>query len=79
MAMKIGGLADRARTSVKTIRYYDGVGVLRAQERAPSGYRLYGEDALDRYRFIRAARAVGFRFSSLSATRIKRRANSSPG
>jgi DNA-binding transcriptional MerR regulator len=67
MAMKIGELAERAGTSVKTIRYYDDVGVLPAQERTPSGYRLYGEGALDRYRFVRAAQAVGFRLGEIRA------------
>lgn len=57
--MRIGELAARAGTSVKTIRYYDRVGVLCPEERSEAGYRLYGEDALDRYRFVRAAQAVG--------------------
>ena len=63
--MRIGELAERAGTSVKTIRYYDRIGVLRAGERSGSGYRLYGEDALDRYRFVRAAQAVGLRLGEI--------------
>jgi DNA-binding transcriptional MerR regulator len=65
MAMRIGELAERAGTSVKTIRYYDRIGVLRPEERNESGYRLYGEDALDRYRFVRAAQAVGLRLGEI--------------
>jgi len=65
MAMRIGELAERAGTSVKTIRYYDRIGVLRPEERSESGYRLYGEDALDRYRFVRAAQAVGLRLGEI--------------
>lgn len=57
--MRIGQLAARAGTSVKTIRYYDRVDMLRPERRSEAGYRLYGEDALDRYRFVRAAQAVG--------------------
>ncbi|OYV60434.1 MAG: hypothetical protein B7Z69_04120 [Actinobacteria bacterium 21-73-9] len=63
--MRIGELAERAGTSVKTIRYYDRIGVLRPEERSESGYRLYGEDALDRYRFVRAAQAVGLRLGEI--------------
>ncbi|MHB1534633.1 MAG: heavy metal-responsive transcriptional regulator [Acidimicrobiales bacterium] len=63
--MKIGELAERAGTSVKTIRYYDRVGVLAPLERAESGYRLYGEDALKQYRFVRAAQAVGLRLGEI--------------
>lgn len=65
MAMKIGELAELAGTSVKTIRYYDRVGVLRAAARTEAGYRLYGEDALDRFRFVRAAQAVGLRLGEI--------------
>lgn len=65
MAMKIGELAERAGTSVKTIRYYDRVGVLAPLDRSESGYRLYGDDALDQYRFVRAAQAVGLRLGEI--------------
>lgn len=65
MVMRIGELAERAGTSVKTIRYYDRVGVLRPEQRSESGYRLYGEDALDRYRFVRTAQAVGLRLGEI--------------
>lgn len=61
MAMKFGELADRAQASVKPIRCYDDVGALRGQEWAPSRFRLFGSDALDRYRVIRATQAVGLR------------------
>lgn len=50
---------------MKTIRYYDRVGVLHPEERNESGYRLYGEDALDRYRFVRAAQAIGLRLGEI--------------
>ena len=65
MAMRIGELAERAGTSVKTIRYYDRIGVLRPAERSESGYRLYSESALGRYRFVRAAQAVGLRLGEI--------------
>ena len=63
--MRIGELAERAGTSVKTIRYYDRIGVLRPSERSNSGYRLYEEDALERFRFVRAAQAVGLRLGEI--------------
>ena len=65
MAMKIGELAERAGTSVKTIRYYDRVGVLQPEVRSEAGYRLYGDDALERYRFVRAAQAVGLHLGEI--------------
>lgn len=65
MAMKIGELAERAGTSVKTIRHYDRVGVLPARERSEAGYRLYGDDALERFRFVQAAQAVGLHLGEI--------------
>jgi MerR family transcriptional regulator, copper efflux regulator len=57
--MRIGELAARSGVPVKTIRYYEEIGVLAAAPRTPSGYRDYDEPALDRLGFIRAAQAVG--------------------
>ena len=59
VAMKIGELAKHSGTTVKALRFYDGIGLLPAQERTRSGYRLYGDEAVTRLRFIRAARSVG--------------------
>ncbi len=57
--MRIGELAARSGVPVKTIRYYEEVGVLAPAERTPSGYRDYDESAIDRLAFVRAAQAVG--------------------
>lgn len=57
--MRIGELADRAGVTVKTIRYYEDIGVLAAPERTASGYRDYHTAALDRLAFVRAAQSVG--------------------
>jgi DNA-binding transcriptional MerR regulator len=57
--MRIGELAERAGVTTRAIRHYEGIGVLPAARRSESGYRLYGEDALARLAFVRAAQAVG--------------------
>jgi MerR family copper efflux transcriptional regulator len=57
--MRIGELADRSGVPVKTIRYYEDIGVLDPAERTSSGYRDYDRPAIDRLEFIRAAQAVG--------------------
>lgn len=57
--MRIGELARRADVTTRTIRHYEWVGVLPAAERTQGGYRDYGEDALPRLAFVRAAQAVG--------------------
>jgi MerR family transcriptional regulator, copper efflux regulator len=57
--VRIGELADRSGVAVKTIRYYEDIGVLDPPERTPSGYRDYDDPAIDRLAFIRAGQAVG--------------------
>lgn len=58
--MRIGELGNQADLSPKTIRYYEDIGLLPDPGRTPSGYRDYGDDALERLAFIKAAQAVGF-------------------
>lgn len=57
--MRIGELATRSGVPVKTIRYYEDIGVLAEADRTPSGYRDYDDPAIDRLAFVRAAQAVG--------------------
>ncbi|MDE3146134.1 MAG: MerR family transcriptional regulator [Acidobacteriota bacterium] len=57
--MRIGELALKCEVSIKTIRYYEEIGVLAGPERTPSGYRNYEPEAVDRLRFIRASQSVG--------------------
>jgi DNA-binding transcriptional MerR regulator len=59
MALQIGEVAERSGLSVKALRYYDDIGILRPLTRSASGYRLYGNDALQQLAFVRAAQAVG--------------------
>lgn len=58
--MKIGDLARDTGTHVVTIRYYERIGLLPEPPRGAGNYRLYGAAALDRLRFIRRCRALGF-------------------
>jgi MerR family transcriptional regulator, copper efflux regulator len=57
--VQIGELARRSGLSVKTLRYYQDIGVLAAPARTAGGYRDFEEDALARLEFVRAAQAVG--------------------
>jgi DNA-binding transcriptional MerR regulator len=63
--MWIGELAERAGVTARAIRHYERIGVLPAAGRSDSGYRLYGEDALARLAFVRAAQAVGLRLGEI--------------
>lgn len=57
--MLIGELADATGTTTKTLRYYEGEGLLAAPERTPGGYRDYAPEAVERVTFIRQAQASG--------------------
>jgi len=58
--LQIGELARRLGLNPRTIRYYEGVGLLPEPRRSEAGYRLYGEEDERRLRFISSARRVGF-------------------
>jgi MerR family transcriptional regulator, copper efflux regulator len=63
--MQIGELAQRAAVSTKTIRYYEQIGLLAPPPRAPNGYRDYGDEAVDRLRFIRDSQSTGLTLTEI--------------
>jgi Zn(II)-responsive transcriptional regulator len=58
--MQIGLLAKRAGVPIDTVRYYERNGILPPPERQASGYRAYSERDVERLRFLRRAKALGF-------------------
>ena len=54
----ISQLADRTGIPATTLRFYETAGLLPAG-RTPGGYRVYGEDAVERLGFIIAAKRLG--------------------
>ena len=61
----IGPLARAAGVPTSTVRYYERIGLLQPVGRTAGNYRLYGEEALEQLRFIRAAQATGFAFEDI--------------
>ena len=53
-------LAEFAGVSVRTLHYYDEVGLLKPDYRARNGYRYYGEGAVVRLQQIMFFRELGF-------------------
>ena len=65
--MKIGELAQAARCSVETIRFYEKAGLLPEPARTEGNYRQYGEAHLDRLRFIRNCRTLDMAHDEIRA------------
>lgn len=58
--LKIGEVASTSGLSVKTIRYYEDIGLLTPTVlRAESGYRLFEAQVLERLAFIKRAQSLG--------------------
>lgn len=63
--MKIGELAREAGVHVESIRFYQSLALMPRPPRARGSVRRYGEDAVDRLRFIKRAQALGFSLSEV--------------
>lgn len=61
-----GRLARRAGVGIDTVRFYERRGLLPAPARTPAGYRVYGTSAVERIRFIRRAKSLGFSLDEIS-------------
>jgi MerR family transcriptional regulator, repressor of the yfmOP operon len=48
--MRIGALAREAGTTVRTVRYYEEIGLLPSDPREAGSHREYGEDDVERLR-----------------------------
>lgn len=65
--LTIGKLAKETGTTVETIRYYERVGLVAAPARTNGNYRSYHRDDLERLRFIRRTRDLGFSLDEVRA------------
>ena len=60
VTMHIGELAEKTSLSLRTIRHYDEIGLLKASGRSEGGFRLYTQDDLSRLILIRRMKPLGF-------------------
>ncbi len=73
---KIGTLARRTGLSVRTLHWYDEIGLLRPTRHTASGHRLYGDADVQRLQEIRSLRHLGFTLEEIRA--LLRRTGISP-
>ena len=63
--LRIGELAQNLKTTTKTLRFYESIGLLVEVQRSPSGYRLYGEQAIVQAQHVLALRRLGLSIEEL--------------
>lgn len=58
--MTVNEVSKRTGVSIRTLQYYDKIGLLRAAGRTEAGYRLYDDAALERLQQILLFRELEF-------------------
>ena len=64
--LSVSDVSRMTGISVRTLRYYDGIGLLRPTEVTQAGYRLYNEEALRRLQIILLYRELEFPLKEIS-------------
>lgn len=64
--MHIGELAEKTGLSLRTIRHYDEVGLLKPSGRSEGGFRLYTHEDLSRLILIRRMKPLGFSLEEMT-------------
>ena len=59
-SLTIGKVAKQASVGIETIRFYEREGLIAEPPRRESGYRQYPPETVDRVRFIKRAKDLGF-------------------
>jgi len=59
-AMTIGQISKNTNVGIETIRFYERKGLIDNPPRLESGYRQYPENTIERIRFIKLAKELGF-------------------
>jgi len=64
-AKQIGVVAKESGVPIKTIRYYEELGLLTSSGRTEGGFRLFNSDVLARLHFIKRAQSLGLSLSEI--------------
>jgi DNA-binding transcriptional MerR regulator len=65
--LKIGEIASRTGVTLRTIRYYQSLGLIQAAHRTRGGLHLYSAEACDRIQFIRDLRSLDIPLARIRA------------
>jgi DNA-binding transcriptional MerR regulator len=64
---QIGEVAEQVGLSLRTVRYYEEVGLLSPPARTSGGFRLYGEEHLDQLKLIKQMKPLHFSIEEMRA------------
>ncbi len=64
--MHIGAVAERTGLSLRTLRHYDDVGLVRPSGRSEGGFRLYTEEDVERLLLVRRMKPLGFTLEEMA-------------
>ena len=65
--LTVGALAKRTGLTIRTLHYYDEIGLLSPSARTPSGYRLYSDEDVRRLERIVLLRGLGMPLESIAS------------
>ena len=61
----IGSVAKESGVPIKTIRYYEELGLLKTSGRTEGGFRIFSSDVLVRLNFIKRAQRLGLSLAEI--------------
>lgn len=61
----IGTVAKESGIPIKTIRYYEEIGLLKSTGRTEGGFRLFSDDVFNRLKFIKRAQHLGLTLAEI--------------
>ena len=63
--LRVGELAKAVGKTVRAMHLYEELGLLEPDARSDGGFRLYGQDAIDRINWIVKLQAIGFTLAEI--------------
>ncbi len=76
--LTISVLAKRTGVSSKTLRYWEGLGLLPRPARTHTGYRVFSPQVVERVEFIQKAKSIGLTLAEVSKVLELARSGSNP-
>ena len=65
--LRIGALQAQSNVPIKTIRYYEELGLIQSAKRTEGGFRLFSPDVLHRLIFIKQSQSLGLSLKEIGA------------